>query len=188
MTFSYWGDDLDYYDHPYNTTARNERAVELPVAFAWLDQQTGRGLEVGNVTSHYRPAGHRIVDLYEHAPGVDNADLFTVSGRFDWVLAISTLEHVRWDPPAPRDAVGAFAALRRLRSLLAPCGRMLITVPFGHHPHLDAQLCSGRSGATRESTMVRDGDGWVQHKGVAWRPYGASTPWAESVWIGEWWS
>lgn len=186
MTFGYYDTRLPYFDHPYNSTARNERAVELPVAFAWLDCQTGQGLEVGNVTSHYRPPTHRVVDLYEQAPGVDNVDLFDVTGPFDWVLSISTIEHVRWDVAETRDAVGAVAALTRLRSLMAPGGRMLVTVPFGHHPHLDAHLCAGRSGATRESTMVRDGDGWAQCEGAEWRPYGLSTIWAEAVWIGEW--
>lgn len=185
MTFTYWGTELGYFHHPYNDTRLNERAVELPVACAWLAAQDGAGLEVGNVTSHYWPPRHRIVDLYERARGVENVDLFDVRGCFDWVLSISTLEHVRWDT-TPRDAVGAFAALRRLDSLRRPGGRMLITVPMGHHPHLDAQLLAGRSGAWRECTLVRDGDGWVQTPEPEWRPYGDTTSWADSVWIGEW--
>jgi SAM-dependent methyltransferase len=185
MTFTYHGVELAYHDHPYNTTRWNERAVEVPVAELFLAGVTGDGLEVGNVLGHYGTTGHRVVDLYEVADGVDNVDLFDIGDRYDWIVAISTIEHVYWDHPAPREPTGALRALKHLCGLLRPGGRMLVTVPMGHHAHLDPVLMAGQVGAVRDCTMVRDGDGWRQTDERVWEPYGKSTMWAESVWLGE---
>jgi len=188
-TFTYHGATLRYYDHPYNTTRANERAVELPIAFRWLSRRKGDGLEFGNVLGHYRDGlDHRVVDLYERAPGVDNVDVFDVTDTYDWIVSVSTIEHVRWDLDRRhrRDPFGGVLALRHLESLLNPGGRMLVTVPLGCNPKLDAVIMAGDTGAKRAATLVRDGDGWVQTDDIVWKPYGATTPWAESVWVGEW--
>ena len=74
-----------------------ERAVEVPVAQALVDQHApDKVLEIGNVLSHYRPQQHLVVDKYEQAPGVLNRDVLDLGGlgRFDLIVAISTLEHV----------------------------------------------------------------------------------------------
>ncbi len=185
-TFTYHGETLTYLDHPYNHTRLNERAVEVPVALSWLQDGSGCGLEVGNVLGHYTGRlSHRVVDLYEVAEGVENVDVFSVRGAYDWVLAISTLEHVYWDT-RPRRKWGAVQAIAHLRGLLAPGGRMLVTVPMGHHQYLDRHLLAEAVGTTRACTLVREGDGWRQTPRPEHRPYGASTPWAEAVWIGEW--
>lgn len=181
MTFTWHGHELDYHDHPYNSTRWNERAVEVPIAELFIGQG-GAGLEVGNVLGHYGHIGHRVVDLYERAPGVDNVDLFDVAETFDWVLSISTVEHVRWDRK-PRDPAAAVAAIEHLRSL-APSA--MITVPLGHHPDLDEAIKAGTMSPTRDCVFIRSGDGWVQRTRKTWRPYGATTPWAEAVWIAEW--
>src|SRR5690606_34112160 len=122
MRFRFQGAEHDGFDHPYNTTILNERAVEIPVVLDWLPGK-GRGLEVGNVLGHYGVKGRRVVDLYEQADGVENLDLFDIEGHFDWIVSISTLEHVRWDTE-PRDPNGAVEAIGHLRSLLSPGGRM----------------------------------------------------------------
>lgn len=186
MNFSYFGTELEGFDHPHNQTILNERAVELAVAAEWLPSGTGAvGLEVGNVLGYYGFSGHRVVDRYEQAAGVDNIDVFDVGGRYEWIISISTLEHVRWDTE-PRDPDAALKAITHLRSLLLPGGRMLVTIPAGYHPTLDAALSAGAAEATRDCTLVRSGDMWKQTKKRTFKPYGATTSWAESVWIGEW--
>jgi hypothetical protein len=184
--FTYWGRALEYYDAAYNDTRKNERAVELPIASDWLNgRDKFAGLEVGNVTAHYG-AWHasRIVDRYEPGDGVDNCDVFDIAGPFDWILSISTLEHVRWDEP-DTDPFGSVNAICHLRKQLAPHGEMLVTVPMGHHPYLDGVLAHDRAGAHRACTLIRVGDGWRQTDTPMWKPYGATTIWAESVWVGE---
>lgn len=186
-TFDWWGDEFTYAEFDYNTTRLNERAVELPIARQFLAGQVGRLLEVGNVLSHYYPElpQRAIVDRYEEGPGVSNIDVFTIDRSWDRIVSISTLEHVRWDE-SPREAGRAADAVVHLRDLLAPGGRMLVTIPLGWNRPLDDWLLEGAGGVLRACTMVRGGYGWLQTEEPVWRPYGASQPWAESVWIGEW--
>lgn len=171
----------------------NERCVELAVAHAWMDRWAHHRLEVGNVLGHYPDAPPRtVVDRYEEADGVINCDVFDIGGRWDEIVAISTMEHVRWDEgDHARDPSGAQRAIEHLRSLLAPGGRMLVTIPTGHHPHLDEWL---RTDAVRQaanpSVIVRDGtapphNGWVESTPDDWRPYPDDGGWADAVWIGE---
>lgn len=183
---NWWGERLPLADFAYNTTLLNERAVELPVVWSWLRHGL-RTLELGNVLGHYPGAPERtVVDRYETADGVDNRDVFDISGRWEQIVAISTVEHVRWDEGSEREAGGSQAAVEHLASLLEPGGRMLVTVPTGHNPPLDEWLLAG-AGATRACTLVRTGSGkWVQTVEPVALPYGTVTKWAESVWIGEW--
>lgn len=183
LTFEYHGKPLDVVCHMYNCTWLNERGAELAVFASWT-AATGSMLEVGNVLSHYGLGSpRRIVDRYEQGDGVENIDVFDIDGRFDEIVAISTLEHVRWDEE-PREPGGSGAALLHLQGLLNPGGRMLVTVPTGHNPPLDDWLLWG-TGADRACTLVRDMTSWRQTPEVEIRPYGLTQPWAEAVWIGE---
>jgi hypothetical protein len=205
-TFEFNGVKLPIFDHEYNTTARNERAVEISIAMWWLSQHgNGRGLEVGNVLSHYFPEVIddrliTIVDRYEEADCVTNKDIFEINGEYDYIYSISTLEHVRWDPPEQRDLLGAFDAVCHLRNLLKPKGKMLISIPFGSHPGLDFCILNGDVHADRETVMMlgdglghttpqgywnRHGGTWHQAESIWWERYGKTTPWAEAVWFGE---
>ena len=192
--FVWQGYTLPLTDHPYNTTAANERAVELSIVGAWTDRaipDTAR-LEVGNVLAHYPDLRHggTVVDRHEIAPGVINADVFDIGTEacpcdpFEEIISISTLEHVRWDE-VPREAGGSVAAIHHVHNLLAPGGRMLITIPTGCNPPLDEWLAADRTGATHVRTMRRQGSGWVEEEGPLILPYAFSTQWAEAVWIGE---
>lgn len=206
-TFTYHGQELPLFDHEYNTTLLNERAVEIPILMHWLAQNSmGRGLEVGNVLEHYFPdlVPRRVVDAYEEAEGVENLDVFDIKGEYDFIFAISTLEHVRWDPPEERDIHGAMLAVTHLYRCLARGGKMLITVPFGSNPGLDYAILSSEWGTgwlKRQAVMMRGGglwyetittgrweckgSTWHQADSIWWERYGKSTPWADAVWIGE---
>lgn len=176
VTFTWWGTELELFDAEYNTTLLNERAVEIPIATRWLDGRVmADGVEVGAVLPHYSFPAHPVCDLYEVGAGIDNVDLFELVGSFDWILSISTLEHVA-------DAAGALDHLRRL---LAPGGSMLVTVGAGQHADLDRYLATGAD-AARCTTLVRSGDTWCQTMELQFLRYASSTRWAESVFIGEW--
>lgn len=181
MTFACWGIEFDLYDHPYNTTALNERGVEIPIAIDWLaDRVMADGVEVGNVLNHYGFPPHRVIDLHEQGDGIENIDVFDLDGTFDWIVTISTLEHVGDDSGDPLDSV---LAVEHLRSLLAPGGEMLVTVPGGCNPLLDDYLAAADT--SRACTLVRAGGRWVQTAQPTFLPYGHSSSWAESVFIGE---
>lgn len=183
-TFRYWGDALDLFDHPYNTTIRNERAVEVPIALAFIAQQSGPGMELGNVLNHYGcEISRRVVDRYEKAAGVSNFDVFDILGQFPWIVSVSTIEHVGWDD-GESDPLAAPLAIAHLRSLLAEDGRMLLTVPLGYHPPLDDHLIDELD-TVRACTLVRHGNGWRQTKTPTRKPYIGNGQGAGAVWIGE---
>lgn len=178
--FDYRDKKFKHFWHPYNWTHTNERQVELPVVFDWLSRREGKGLEVGNVTPNYLPPRHKVIDIMEKAPHIDNENLFDVTGKYDWVLAISTIEHVGWDNEvglrSPVDAVV------HLRSILQPGGSMLLTVPVGYNWTLDECLVDGL-GADRWGCVYRGDGEWLYKDGFKWEPY---TIGACSVWFGEW--
>jgi SAM-dependent methyltransferase len=143
--FEFQGRRYGYLYHRYNLTWLSERAVEVPVAQAIVDRHApGTVLEVGHVLGHYRAQSHTIVDKYEEAAGVLNRDVLELGsmGPFDLIVAVSTLEHVGWDEE-PRDPAKAVEAVGALRGLLAPGGRLVVTVPVGYNPAFDAAFRDG---------------------------------------------
>jgi hypothetical protein len=190
-TVDWWDAELPVFGHLYNMTWLNERGAELAIVSHWRDPAVpaDRLLEVGNVCNHYEALAHRgaVVDLYEEAPGVLNIDVLDLTIAPEAapleIVTISTLEHVWWDDePVPGQSL---TAMRHLHSLLAPGGRMLVTVPTGHNPPLDEVLAAGETGATRACTLVRDMESWRRTETIEARPYGRTQPWAEALWVGE---
>jgi hypothetical protein len=93
-TFTLGGTRYRYLWHPYMTTWRSERAVELPVAWSSVRRvDPSSTLEVGNVLSNYFGARHTVVDKYERAPGVINEDIidFDPGRRYGLIVSVSTL-------------------------------------------------------------------------------------------------
>jgi hypothetical protein len=158
--FTLGGRPYPYLFHPYKHSWLTERAVEVPVARGVVeDHAAGRILEVGNVLGHYWAHSHLVVDKYEHAPGVLNRDVLDLDdlGQFDLIVAISTLEHVGQDEPERVPEKAAPAAMA-LRSLLAPGGSMLLTVPIGYNAAFDAALRDGTIPLSSARAMERIGD------------------------------
>jgi SAM-dependent methyltransferase len=151
------GTRYEYLLHGYNLAWSNERTVEVPVVWRLVQAYAGRRvLEVGNVLSHYYPVRHEVVDKFERAPGVVNADVAELDGshRYDLIVSISTLEHVGYDehPLEPDKPLRAVANLRRL---LAPGGLLCATLPLGYNAHLDRLLGLGALGWTRLLALRR---------------------------------
>lgn len=159
-SFDFHGERYSVFHHRRNRTWLTERAIELPVAMRFVDafRPSGVGLEVGNVLSHYRAVHHRVVDKYERASAVENLDVLDIQTDrpFDFIVAISTIEHVGWDEPE-RDLDKPARAIHHLRSLLKPNGgRMLVTLPLGYNPSVDLLALGGVSGAHHAEIFVRD--------------------------------
>jgi SAM-dependent methyltransferase len=189
VTFSWLGEELSYADYAYNHTRQNERAVELAIAKVFVERRGhGRGLEVGNVLGHYGISGHEVIDLYETGAGVRNIDIFDVSGQWDWIVSVSTVEHIHWDAP-PRHPGAAERAIAHMRSLLAPRGSLLVTVPLGWHPYLDNALYVHRIDPDDSCCIYAQDEGdWTPTTDYlsAWRPYDWAIPSARAVWVGTW--
>jgi hypothetical protein len=155
------GVEYRHFVHYYNRTWRNERAVEIPLALAFLEARSGPVLEVGNVLIRYGRSGHVVVDKYEHGPGVLNIDVveYRPAERFSSIVMISTLEHIGWDEDE-KDPTKILRAIRHLQSLLSPEGRMLVTCPLSYNPNLDGIIADDRAGAARQSFLARRHGSW----------------------------
>ncbi|HET9180361.1 MAG TPA: hypothetical protein VFQ24_18545 [Terriglobia bacterium] len=144
--FTFRGQTYRCFWHRYNATWRNERAIEIPIARSFLAGiPPDQVLEIGNVLSHYGPVSHEVVDKYEQAEGVRNQDVCDLKSnkKYTLILSISTLEHVGWDEE-PRDETKAPRAIENLQRLLAPGGRLVVTIPVGYNPPLDRMIADGR--------------------------------------------
>ena len=143
-TFRLGNVEYAYFLHPYNHTWDNERAVEVPVVRQLLESSDPPStLEVGNVLSHYFDPGHTVIDKNEkcrYRPLINN-DLieFNPQQQFTLIVSISTIEHVGWDE-RPRDEAKVMIAFQKLRSLLAPGGKAVVTIPVGYNHFLDQRM------------------------------------------------
>ncbi|MBI5970620.1 MAG: methyltransferase domain-containing protein [Deltaproteobacteria bacterium] len=144
--FAFDNRQYDYFYHRYCTTWKNERAIEVPIVMAEVEKRSGkRILEVGNVLSHYFNFPHDVIDKYEKGAGVKNVDVveFKPPGKYDLIVSISTIEHVGFDE-TPKDPEKIVRALENLKSMLAPGGVLVSTLPLGYNPNMDSLLKSGR--------------------------------------------
>jgi hypothetical protein len=85
----------EYFDHPYNTTIKNERAVELPIACRFIEI-TGENniIEIGAVMPYYGYKQHKVLDPFDPYHNSIRID----AENFDYtdknIISISTLEHM----------------------------------------------------------------------------------------------
>jgi O-antigen chain-terminating methyltransferase len=131
-----------------NTT---ERVVEIPWMLSRYEGET-RVLDTGYA---YASGVYLSALLDLGIPSLHGADLATLSvpgmhrvradlrglpyrrGAFDLIYCVSTIEHVGFDntryglPFQNKDAGAAASSLRSMAAVLAPHGRLLISVPFG---------------------------------------------------------
>jgi SAM-dependent methyltransferase len=138
-----------------STAGMTERVVEIPWVLSRIHAEP-RVLDVGSTWAlpvyldglrARGLSGLYGVDLVAKAvPGVQMAQgdvraLPYASGTFDLILCISTLEHIGLDVSgyggqAQNEVAGDVLAMREMGRVLAPDGRLLITVPFGRREQL----------------------------------------------------
>jgi hypothetical protein len=188
-TFRVGGRSYRYLWSRRQATWRTERAVEVPMVWEQVRRHSpDRVLEVGNVLAHHRPVRHAVVDRYERAPGVINEDVveFDPGRDFDLIVSVSTLEHVGWDEPM-RDPAKFERAVAHLRGLLAPGGRLLVTLPVGANPQVDRLLDAGEIPFSDRHHLRRAGASrWVEAtwEEVREASYGHPFPAANGLVIG----
>lgn len=178
-TFSFEGDTFNYFVHYYNLTWENERAVEIPIAWKSVKEaRSGNMLEVGNVLSNYFPVGHDILDKYEKAENVINEDVcdFSPGKKYNLIVSISTLEHVGWDENR-RESGKILRAVQKLRTLLAPGGKLIATLPVGYNADLDELLNAKKLPFTKIGYLKRVAKGeWAEAGWEAIRNLGYNYP------------
>lgn len=190
-TFNFRGNELSYFEHPYNMTWKNERAIEIPIIKSWADKVLpSKTLEIGNVLSHYFRTSHTIVDKYENRKGIVRDDVINLNfkKKFGCIFSISTMEHVGWDE-TPKDPTKHIKALDNLKKHLEPNGKMIITIPLGYNPYFDENIISEKLGCTESFYLKRlSSEEWqeVSKKDVIdseyGRPYRAANGLAVCLW------
>lgn len=154
------GRPVPYFVHSHNRTWTNERSIELRLAQQFVASVGGRGMEFGNVLTRYGLARPwTIVDKYETGLGIANIDIVDFEDEpFDFIVSVSTLEHVGWDEDV-REPEKVVQALYRLLSLLKTDGRLFLTAGLHHSEFLDAAVLGGRMPCDRQLSYVRDRTG-----------------------------
>lgn len=194
--FTFMGKEYPYFRHEHNNTLDNERAIEVPLARDIVKSCDGRVLEVGNVLNYYfDDLVHDVVDKNEKGRGVVTVDIeaYEPTEPYDLIVSISTLEHVGWneqkygaaDAPDPSKLR---RVLERLKSMLAPDGRMFHTMPIGYNPPMDAQIQEDDLGL-KASYLCRSGKTeWSESdkKRAMQTEYGRPFTAANGLYIGEW--
>lgn len=197
-TFVFQGRNFNYLHHIYNTTWRNERAVEVPIIWEIVMLHQGRRiLEVGNVLPHYYAVNHAVLDKYERAHGVVNQDVLehSPSAPYDLIVSISTLEHIGWDEDvyggAQRcgsDQDKVLLVVDHLKNCLAAGGKMVVTLPVGQNPVFDQHIAGGaiRFDQCYGMKRVSAANEWVETpwNEVLGTGYNAPFPFANAILIG----
>lgn len=189
-SFTFRGNTYHYFWHPYNTTWRGERAIEVPIIWELVKTYRGKEiLEIGNVLSHYFPVNHDILDKYEEVNGVVNQDVidFQPSKKYDLIVSISTLEHVGWDENL-REPMKILPSLENLKRCLSPGGKIVVTLPLGYNSEIDTLLNEGKIQFTKIYCLKRisDDNKWteVDWKDVQNATYNYSVSHANGLIIG----
>ena len=174
----------------------DERCVEVPWLFANANKDAREYLDAGSALNHeyllrspfwsgrrltivtLAPEGRCFWSLGVNYHFADLRRLPFLDGWFDEVACLSTLEHIGMDnrvfdpsDPGRVDPSGLVPALRELRRVLRPTGRLLLTVPFGRYENhglfqqFDAALLEQASRVfapgSRTDTFYRyDQTGW----------------------------
>lgn len=189
LTFTYSGQKFEYFDHPYNSTRLNERAVEMPIILDRCGMYDAEDvLEVGAVLPHYiqdwfRGPQHTVIDKHEQGNGIITADVLTwePEDRYELIICISTLEHLGGQAQAEQ-------ALDRLYSWLTSTGQVLITLPHWFDAPWVTPEWIGSMGlvATRFDKTDPKKHLWKQKPlDLAPLAYDGRSKWANTVYICE---
>jgi len=179
-SFTFNGDAYNYFVHMYNTTWKCERAVEIPIILKLVSQRINKNiLEVGNVLSHYFDFKHDIVDKYEKAAGVVNIDAlnFKPDKKYDFIVAISTLEHIGWDE-TPKEPEKVLLCINHLKRLLSFDGLLVFSVPSGYNSYLDEIIRRKAINGVQLYHLKRIGiKRWIQSEFQDIDSMGYGSPW-----------
>lgn len=136
-SFFFQGREYFYFNHPYNKTRINERAVEVPISINFADKFSENLIEVGCVLPYYFDSNHEVIDLVDEHPKSKKEDAvnFNYSGRN--VLSISTVEHVGSSDYGIEEKEQN-AAVKLCQKIFSESLNYFITWPLGYNKNLDS--------------------------------------------------
>lgn len=122
-----------------------ERVIEIPIAVEILSHWNSQDvIEVGSnmvCHEHMLPNGvqHRVVDLFDKRPKVENLDACDIDYTGKNVLCVSTLEHFDM-PEYGNTVVGGTKGQDCFLKIVGQSNEFFITLPIGHNLKLDQWL------------------------------------------------
>jgi hypothetical protein len=131
----------EYFDHPYNNTIQNERAIEIPIALRYFEKfgKLNNFIELGAVLPYYlKNANHCCIDpidpkatILEYAENIDYTNKH--------ILSISTIEHIGTSDYGleVNKSICAFEILNQIYTKSITC---LISWPIGYNVDLDNKV------------------------------------------------
>lgn len=160
--FLFNGKLFNYYLAAYNNTSLNEREIEIPIIIDYIRKFPAQNiLEIGNVLSHYfSNVSHDIIDKDEKVDKVINEDIVTykTDKLYDLIISISTMEHVGMEGDGIFKLTEGWVqkGFENVKTLLAPNGKFVFTIPLYFHLELDHLLKTGKLKFDEYYCMERD--------------------------------
>lgn len=166
--FIFQGHKYHYFYHLYNRTVAGERIIEISITKKILDEYSGKNiLEVGNVLSHYFPINHDVLDKYDKTQGIINEDVVSFNPRkkYDLIISVSTMEHIGYSVSTmenvgysyeePYEPDKFLSGIRNLKKLLAPGGKIVITLPVFFNSNIDKLIKERKTPFNKEYFLKR---------------------------------
>ncbi|MBD5492115.1 MAG: hypothetical protein HDR16_08390 [Lachnospiraceae bacterium] len=138
--FSLEGKKYKLFEHPYNcgyaSTRMTERSVELALAKAYIEQCSGKIVEIGAVTPYYFYDDKivEVIDPTDRHKRAIHKSIFDCDLTDKNVLSISTVEHIGTTDFGMHEVENAVDAIEKILREASSC---LITAPFGYNSILD---------------------------------------------------
>lgn len=131
-TFRIGSIDLRYFrGHPFIPPPGNEREIEVPIGFWFLEQFQKEGpIEIGCVMPYYTWCRHAVYDPYDPHPMCIRKDAELCDFRNRCVLSISTIEHMG-EAEYGNTNVDKEKSWRVLLRILTEASKYIVTFPVG---------------------------------------------------------
>lgn len=135
--FIYKNKKYNYFEHNYNKTRINERAVEIPIAIEALNILKEDVLEIGCVLPYYlNDINHEVVDLVDEHPKSKKIDATTISFKNKNIITISTVEHIGLSD-YNIEKKETYSASKLCEKIIDESLKYFITWPLGYNKDLD---------------------------------------------------
>lgn len=148
--------DRQVYNYVYfreGNVFANEKTIELPI-FKRAVENGGSVLEIGNTLKRYYPSlKHIVLDKTCKGKGIINKDIFEFQPKkkYDLIIAISTI----LDPDILLPAIESMKLLGK---------RVLISIPLGYDPKLDAEIKKINSGKLIIMKRYSRENWWIENR------------------------
>lgn len=156
----------------YNNPSGNERRVELPVAFWFMNEYKENLIEIGEVTPFYDDPKHKVYDLVNQHEKTILKDGIDVDYKDANVVSISTIEHVGFGDYG--HAKVKDKAWNLYKKISKESKNYLISFPVGYNRELEQTLTDWN---VKYIIMKRDANNnWTMAKGQLFTDFEYNDP------------